>query len=138
MPPTIKPFQIAVPDSKLQTLNQKLELATLPNELDGAGWDLGVPLADVKRLIGYWKDGFDWRAQEKALNEQMPEQFMAGGLEVEGFEPLDLHFVHRKSEVEGAVPLIFIHGCKFDRVLDHGYSSAFQMLNFIYRARKFR
>ena len=112
MAPTIKPFQIAIPDTKLHTLNQKLELATFPDELDGAGWDLGAPLADIKRLTHRWKDGFDWRAQERELNEHFPEQFMAEGVEVDGFGELDLHFVHQKSEVKGAVPLIFIHGCK--------------------------
>lgn len=117
MAPSIKPFEISIPDSHLQTLNQKLNLATFPDELHGVGWDLGPPLADIKRLTEYWRDGFDWRKQEKELNESMPEQFVAEGLEVEGFGGLDVHFVHRKSSVEGAVPLVFIHGCEYTYIL---------------------
>ncbi|KAK2759493.1 hypothetical protein FQN54_002972 [Arachnomyces sp. PD_36] len=110
MPPTIKPFKISVPDSQLQQLNKKLDLATFPDELQGAGWDLGAPLADIKRLTEYWRDGFVWREQERQLNESMPEQFIAEGIEVDGFGKLDVHFVHRRSEVEGAIPLVFVHG----------------------------
>jgi hypothetical protein len=31
-------------------------------------------------------------------------------IEVEGFGELDIHFLHQKSEVKGAVPLLFVHG----------------------------
>jgi len=34
-------------------------------------------------------------------------------VEVEGFGELDMHFIHQKSEVEGAIPLLFVHGCEF-------------------------
>lgn len=30
-----------------------------------------------------------------------------------GFEPLDIHFVHQRSEVENAIPLFFSHGCMY-------------------------
>lgn len=52
---SIKPFTIAVPDSKLQILHQKLNLATFPDELDNAEWDLGVPLDEIKRLTSHGK-----------------------------------------------------------------------------------
>ncbi len=29
---------------------------------------------------------------------------------VDGFGPIDMHFVHQQSHVEGAVPLLFVHG----------------------------
>jgi hypothetical protein len=32
-------------------------------------------------------------------------------IEVNDFEELDIHFVHQKSNVKGAVPLLFVHGC---------------------------
>jgi pimeloyl-ACP methyl ester carboxylesterase len=31
-------------------------------------------------------------------------------IEVEGFGDLDIHFLHQKSEIKGAVPLLFVHG----------------------------
>lgn len=51
---SIKPFEIDVPDAQLDQLRQKLEQTTFPDELDGAGWDMGVPLTEIKRLITAW------------------------------------------------------------------------------------
>lgn len=108
----IKPFEIAVPDAKLASLRRKLEDATFPDELEDVGWDLGAPLSDIKRLTGHWKDKFDWRAKERELNEELPQ--FTTDVDVEGFGAVELHFVHRKSKVEGAIPLLFIHGCKLN------------------------
>jgi hypothetical protein len=64
---------------------------------------------DIKRLTDYWKDGFDWRKQEAKLNEL---KHFKTEVEVDGFPNVDMHFVHHKSEVKGAIPLLFCHGCK--------------------------
>ena len=101
-------YRISVPDSKLATLAQKLSTTSFPDELDGAGWDYGAPLADIKRLTEYWRDSYDWRKQESELNK-LP-QFHTD-IHIDGFETLDIHFVYQKSEVEGAIPLLFSHGC---------------------------
>ncbi|KAH9855170.1 alpha/beta-hydrolase [Lenzites betulinus] len=102
-----KPFTVAVPDADVERLHAKLELATFPDELDGAGWDYGVPLADIKRLSEYWKNTFDWRKAERSINE-IPQ--FTTDIEVDGFGSLNVHFVHQKSEVENAIPLLFVHG----------------------------
>lgn len=106
---TETPFTINIPDDHLAALKQKLELTTFPDELEGAGWDYGVPLADVKRLVAYWKDGFDWRKQEQKLNE-LPH--FTRDVSVDGYGSLNIHYVHQKSEVKDAIPLLFVHGCK--------------------------
>ncbi|KAI1102972.1 alpha/beta-hydrolase [Jackrogersella minutella] len=103
----IKPYTIAVDDHHLEDLKTRLSLAKFPDELDQAGWDMGAPLADVKRLAKYWQDSYDWRNAEKELNK-VP-QFVTD-IQCDGFEPLAIHFVHVRSKVQGAVPLLFIHG----------------------------
>jgi hypothetical protein len=73
MADTSKPYTIDVPDAALHDLKTRLGLARFPDELDGAGWDLGAPLADIKRLTAYWCDEYDWRKSEKRLNTLPPE-----------------------------------------------------------------
>ncbi|KAH8808731.1 epoxide hydrolase [Xylogone sp. PMI_703] len=107
MSSTIKPFKIDIPDSKIHRLHQKLDLADYPEELEDVGWNCGPPLSDIKRLANHWRNGFDWRKQEARLNEMA--QFTMD-IDVEGFETLNVHFVHEKSVVDGAIPLLFIHG----------------------------
>jgi hypothetical protein len=98
-----------VSNDALDFLRKKLELVRLPDEIDGAGWDYGAPLADIRRLIARWKDGYDWRKQEKILNEELPQ--FTRDIEVEGFGALNIHYVYKKSEVPNAIPLLFVHGC---------------------------
>ena len=105
---SIEPYTISVPNEQRQRLIKKLEVTTFPDELDQAEWDYGAPLADVKRLGTYWKEKFDWGKQETELNK-LPNFKTA--IQVDGFESLDIHFVHQQSNVEGAIPLLFSHGC---------------------------
>ena len=104
----VTPFTVAVSDDRLDRLRKKLEVAEFPDELDDAGWDYGAPLADVKRLTAYWKDEFDWRKQEEDINKLPQYQTQ---IKVDGFEALNIHFVHQKSDNPKAIPLLFVHGC---------------------------
>lgn len=106
---SIAPFTINIDESRLRRLHQKLELADFPPELDDAGSTYGAPLSDVTRVAKYWKDGFDWRAQEAKLN-RLPQ--FTTDITVEGFGVLNIHFVHQKSDIPGAIPLLFVHGCE--------------------------
>jgi len=47
----IIPFKIHVSDNELLNLHQKLELASLPEEFEGADWDYGVPLYGLFPII---------------------------------------------------------------------------------------
>lgn len=103
----IKPYTISVDSTRIDDLKQRLSLARFPDELDEAAWDMGAPLADVKRLSEYWMDSYDWRATEEELNK-LPH--FVTDIQCDGFEPLAIHFVHQPSQVKGAIPLLFIHG----------------------------
>lgn len=103
-----KAFKISVPESEIALLRQKLELTRLPDELDEVGWQYGAPLADVKRLVQRWKTGFDWRKSEEELNK-LPH--FTRDINIENFGALNVHYIHKKSVVAGAIPLLFVHGC---------------------------
>ncbi len=106
---SVKPYTISVPQNKIDILHQKLALAEFPDELENAGWDMGTPLADVKRLAKKWQT-WDWRKAEKKLNDELPH--FHTDIDVTGFGTLDIHFIHQKSDVAAAIPLLFVHGCK--------------------------
>src|SRR5262245_49899751 len=98
----IRPFRIAVPQSDLDDLTDRLARARWTRQLPGQGWERGVPVDYLRELAEYWRTEFDWRAQEAALNE-FP-QFLT---EIDG---LDVHFLHVRSEDTHALPLILTHG----------------------------
>ena len=103
----IKPFKILIPNSSLEDLKLRLSLARFPDELNDAGWEYGAPLVDVKRLTRHWRDHYNWRAAEEQLNV-LPQYTTR--ITVEGFDALNIHFIHRRSQVANAVPLLFVHG----------------------------
>lgn len=103
----IEPYTIAIPQQKIDNLRTKLSLSEFPDELEAANWDLGVPLADIKRLTAAWEK-WDWRKAEAELNK-IPQYHTA--IQVDGFGSLDIHFVWQKSKVKNAIPLLFVHGC---------------------------
>jgi Epoxide hydrolase N terminus len=103
-----QPFQISIPDDALAFLSRKLEDTRFPDEVDEARWEHGAPLTDIKRLVERWRNGYDWRTHERKLNE-LP--MFTRSIEVEGFGELNVHYVHQRSPVNGAIPLLFVHGC---------------------------
>lgn len=103
----IRTEKIHVDDNARQRLKQLLGLSISPDELEDAGWDYGTPLAEVKRLVKYWKDEYNWQEAEDDLNTHT-HHFTP--IQVDGFDPIDIHFLHNKSPVPNSIPLLFLHG----------------------------
>src|SRR5205085_1798915 len=93
---------IEIPDTDLQDLLTRLERTRWPHGLPGVGWERGVPGDYLRGLADYWRDGFDWRAQEQKLNA-IPQFATTLGDQ-------RIHFIHVRSPQPGAVPLILTHG----------------------------
>jgi hypothetical protein len=110
------PFKISVSDEKITQLKAKLDAVAFPDELEDAGWAYGAPLTDIKRIVARWQNGFDWRAQEKMLNDELPQ--FTRDINVDGFGTLNIHYVHQKSQVVDAIPLLFVHGCEYSLCCD--------------------
>jgi microsomal epoxide hydrolase len=100
----VRPFQVAVGDDVLEDLAARLGRVRWPDEAPGSAgtWGYGTDLGYLQELVAYWRDGYDWRAQEKAINE-FP-QFMA---EV---GDIDVHFLHVEGNGPDPMPLLLCHG----------------------------
>ncbi|ETN36567.1 uncharacterized protein HMPREF1541_08845 [Cyphellophora europaea CBS 101466] len=102
------PFKISVPDAKIDRLKQKLALTDYPTEADDAdSWSRGPPLKDIKRLAARWADGYDWREAERHLNS-FPQ--FTTKIPLDDFGTFNVHFIHQRSPVKNAIPLLFVHG----------------------------
>ena len=99
---TVTPFTIDIPEADIADLRTRLARTRWPDEITGTGWDYGVDLNYMKELSAYWRDGFDWRTQERALN-RFP-QFIAR------MDDLDVHFIHVRGKGPSPKPLVLTHG----------------------------
>jgi pimeloyl-ACP methyl ester carboxylesterase len=98
----VTPFTVAVPEAVLADLRERLARTRFPEQIPGAGWDYGTDLDYQRDLVGYWRDQFDWRAQEARLNAF--DQYLTT---IDGQQ---VHFVHQRSPEPDALPLCITHG----------------------------
>ena len=99
---TITPFKIEVSAAQLKDLEDRLRRTVLPGETEPRNWSQGPTNAYVQGAIARLLGGYDWRFTEAAIN-RLP-QFVT---EIDG-QPI--HFIHVKSAVANATPLLLIHG----------------------------
>ena len=98
----IRPFRIDVPAAEIEDLRVRISATRWPAAVGVDDWSRGVPAGYLRELAEYWAAGFDWRAQEAALNE-IP-QFTT---EIDG---QTIHFFHARSPEPGALPIVLTHG----------------------------
>jgi pimeloyl-ACP methyl ester carboxylesterase len=98
----IQPFKIAIPQSTLDDLRERLTRTRWPDEVEGAGWSYGTNLDYLKSLVAYWQHEYDWRKQEAALNRYT--QFRTD------IDDLSIHFIHERGKGPNPLPIILTHG----------------------------
>jgi microsomal epoxide hydrolase len=83
-------------------LRERLDRTRWPDEIPGSGWSYGTSLSYARELAAYWKDEYDWRAQEARLNAF--EQYTVP------LNGIDLHFIHERGASDDPVPILLLHG----------------------------
>ena len=99
---SVEPFQVSVPDDVLGDLHRRLSRTRLPTTEEDAGWEAGTSPAFMRRLVQHWQTGFDWRAQEAAINRFSHFRASLRGLRI--------HFIQERGRGEAPLPLILTHG----------------------------
>jgi pimeloyl-ACP methyl ester carboxylesterase len=97
----INPYRIEIPDRRLAAIRSRIEAYDWSQLPDAGGWRAGVGIEDLRRLVAYWRDRYDWRTVERRLNA-LPH-FIG---DVEG-EPI--HFLHVRGD-GSAPPVLLLHG----------------------------
>lgn len=98
----VAPFTIAVPQAELDDLQARLSAARLPDPDPAATRAAVTTLAPMSELIGYWRDGYDWRGHEAELNS-WPQVTT----EVDGQR---LHAIHAPASAEVPLAVVLLHG----------------------------
>lgn len=98
----VERFRIQIAKEVLDDLKYRLDHVRWPDQLKDSGWERGTELGYLQSLVSYWRDHFDWRAQEHELNRY--SQFHCN---VDG---IDVHFVHECGKGPNPLPIILTHG----------------------------
>ena len=98
----VQPLHLDVPDAELDDLRERLARTRWPDAETVDDWSQGIPLEYVQDLCRTWREDYDWRRLERALN--------AAGQHRTEIDGLGIHFLHARSPHPDALPLLITHG----------------------------
>jgi epoxide hydrolase len=98
----VTPFTFHAPQIALDDLKVRLARTRTPESETGLGWSQGMPLAQLRTIVDYWRTDYDWRRCENALNSLPQYRTTIDGL--------GIHFLHVRSPHTNAMPLLISHG----------------------------
>jgi pimeloyl-ACP methyl ester carboxylesterase len=96
---------LAVPETELSALRARLRATRWPQGWPGpehTGWAAGTDDGEVRRLVEYWADGYDWRAHEAAINTLPSHVAEIAGTAV--------HYLRFDGERPDVLPIVLTHG----------------------------
>jgi len=96
------PFRIDVPEAVLDDLAARLKHARPPSPPLLDGGEGAETIKRVEELVAYWRDGYDWRAQERRLNALPQRRALVDGVAI--------HFVHLPGNGPDPLPLLLANG----------------------------
>jgi pimeloyl-ACP methyl ester carboxylesterase len=96
------PFTLNVSQTDIEDLAARLARTRLPDQAPDAPWAYGTDLAYMRDLIPWWRDHFDWRAQEAKLNAFPQFKVPLHGI--------DVHFTRAEGKGPNPLPLLLMHG----------------------------
>ncbi|WP_329139967.1 epoxide hydrolase [Streptomyces sp. NBC_01476] len=99
---TDSPPLISVTDTELDELRARLRHTRWPTPWPTEGWAAGTEQGELRRLVAHWADGYDWRAQEAAINA-LPSRFA----DIDGTA---VHYLRFDAEHPGALPVVLTNG----------------------------
>jgi len=99
----LEPFPVNIADDVLDDLMERVRHTRWTDAIPGSGWGYGADVDYLRSLAAYWVDGFDWRAQEAALNARLPGFCTT----VEGRR---VHLALVPGKGPHPVPLVLLHG----------------------------
>ncbi len=101
-----RPFRIELPDARLEAIRRQVSgfdwdaMPTLTEH--GDPWSAGTDPGFLRMLCDYWVDGFDWRAQEAAIN-RFPQLMV----QIDGQA---IHVMHERGSGAHDTALVLTHG----------------------------
>ncbi|MFF0311373.1 epoxide hydrolase family protein [Streptosporangium sp. NPDC004379] len=98
----LEPVSIRVPGEVLDDLRARLVLRRSPVDEGNEDWFYGVPDGYLRELVAYWRDGYDWRVAEAAINAHEHYEVSVAGVPV--------HFMRKAGRGPRPIPLILTHG----------------------------
>ena len=97
-----QPFRLQVAEAAIDDLRERLARTRWPDQAPGEPWAYGTQVEYLRQLVAYWRDHFDWRAQEARLNAFAQFKVLLHGI--------GLHYLCVPGQGPDPCPLLLSHG----------------------------
>jgi pimeloyl-ACP methyl ester carboxylesterase len=99
----LEPFSVRIDEGRLEVLDDRLRTIVWADEPSGVeDWRYGVDGAYVRELVAYWREAYDWRGQEAAMNRWPHVRGEIDGVTV--------HALYERGSGPAPLPLVLTHG----------------------------
>jgi pimeloyl-ACP methyl ester carboxylesterase len=98
----VRPFTVEISQGQIDDLRGRIEATRWPSPELVADASQGIQLAFLRELARYWVEDYDFGRLEARLNA-LPQYTTR-------IDGVDVHFIHVKSDHDGAMPLLITHG----------------------------
>jgi hypothetical protein len=106
-----RPYNISVDPAFIEETRGKVEKFRGTADVSAPPWFDGPPAANINSVAKYWAGSYDWSAAQASINSNFSHYFTTvPPPSVNYNESVDLHFIHERSEMENAIPIILLHG----------------------------
>lgn len=95
-------FEIFISDDVLADLHERLVKVRWPGDFANSDWQFGTNRRYLEELVGYWREDYEWREHEAAINA-----FSNYETEIQG---IPIHFIQEPGQGPAPIPLILNHG----------------------------
>jgi len=91
-----------VPETELADLQRRLRTTRWATPWPDTSWEAGTDVVELRRLVKYWADGYDWRANEATINALPWHSADIAGIPVS--------YLRYDAETPGALPIVLTNG----------------------------
>ncbi len=103
---SISAFKVGVPQDRLDSIRDAVAAVDwddFPDLIEaGDSWSAGTSAGFLRRLCAHWTSGFDWRAQEAAINRFPQKMYECDGQRI--------HLLHERGSGATDTALVLTHG----------------------------
>ncbi|EDQ91532.1 uncharacterized protein MONBRDRAFT_15084 [Monosiga brevicollis MX1] len=102
------PYVVSIDDDVLKDVQARLQNRRKFQRQACPPWQQGCREEELEDLLRFWREEYNWRAQEEFLNSF--SHFRGALLRPDVDETLNIHFIHERSTHTEAQPLLLLHG----------------------------
>lgn len=106
-----KPYTINVDPALIEETTLRVSKFRETANIDAPIWFDGPPASDIEAIGKHWVEDYDWNKVQEKINTDFSHFYTTVPAPGGNYShPIDLHFIHQRSNRSDAIPILLLHG----------------------------